>query len=393
MPIPRFCRNPGCPNHTSPHRKWFVRIGTYPTKAHGAVRRYRCRTCGKTTSDQSESIHYYAKRRLPMKALVAALNGGSSLRDIGWRHGFSGTAIRNGVLRMGRQAMAAQVLMLHNMHDRDAVVFDGLRTFVTSQDYPCDITTVVDRESEVILTMTHAIRGRGGRMRFRQARRLARKLARWRPRRGSTKDSITLVVQELWDYLRPPEGGQAIVDTDEDRLYRFILSSDRIWQHLRASGQVLHRRTPGNAPRIWGNLLFPANYVDRLIRHRVKEHTRETIAFGRHATVQMHRAWIFAWEHNMCREFRTKQPDLGVHAEQGVVEPSVLRAIRRQIYERRIRLTGCAVPRSITRVWLNKLSTPPVRWRVGQKDSMVKIPKFARNDLASGSRVPDQITV
>jgi len=390
MPTPRFCRNPDCPNHNEPAKHWFVRIGTYTTMAHGAVKRYRCRTCGKSTSDQSESVHYYAKRRLPMKALVAGLNGGTSLRDIGRRYGVSCAAVRNGVLRMGRQAMAAQVLMLSQMNERHEVVFDGLRSFVTSQDYPCDITTVVDRSGEVILTMTHAIRGRGGTMRPGQAKRLARKLSRWRPRPGTTREAILLVVRELWDYLRPPEGGAAVVDTDEDGLYRAVLWADRIWRHLHGGLKAVHRRTAGSVPRTCENLLFPANYVDRLLRHRVKEHTRETIAFGRHATVQMHRAWIFAWDHNMCRPYRVKRPDLGVHAAQGAVDPPVIRTIRKEFYERRIRITGCAVPESIGVVWRNELQTPPVRWRVGQRGTMVKIPQFARDDLAAGSHLPDR---
>ncbi|TVR67548.1 MAG: hypothetical protein EA427_13440 [Spirochaetaceae bacterium] len=284
--------------------------------------------------------------------------------------------------------MAAQVLLLNGMNQRNQIVFDGLRSFVTSQDYPCDITTVVDRESETILTMTHAVRGRGGTMRAEQKERLERKLALWKAPPGTTKRAISLVVDELWNYLRPSPDGPAVIDTDEDPLYPWILRSSWVWKHLQAWGQIVHRTTPGSAPRSFLNPLFPANYVDRLLRHRVKEHTRETIAFGRHSTVQMHRAWIFAWDHNMCRDYRVKRPELGLHGEQGVVTGSFLRGIRRQFHERRLRITGKMVPRSIVAVWRNEIATPPVRWRTGQTGTMVTIPRFARVDLAAGLCMP-----
>ena len=388
MPTPRSCRNPACPNHTSPAKNWNVRIGTYTTLAHGEVQRYRCRNCGKTTSDQTESIHYYAKRRLPVRAMIASLNSGSSLREIGRRYGYSCAAIRNGVLRIGRQAMAAQILLLNETNQRHQVVFDGLRSFVTSQDYPCDITTVVDRQSEVILTMTHAVRRRGGTVKLKHRKRTKAKYARWTPRAGTTKRAIYLVVRELWNYLRPSDNGPARVDTDEDPLYRFALYRNLVWQHLKLRDLVVHHTTPGGAPRTFLNPLFPVNYVDRLLRHRVKEHTRETIAFGRHATVQMHRAWIFAWDHNMCREYRVKRPELGLHGEQGVVSGSFLRKVRRQFCDRRLRIDGRVVPWSIVQVWRNTLQTPPVRWWVGQKGTMVRVPKFALADLAAGLFLP-----
>jgi transposase-like protein len=388
MPTPRCCRNPNCPNHTNPAKDWRVRLGHYHTLAHGCVQRYRCRSCGKTTSDQSESIHYYAKRRLPIRAVIACLNSGSSMREIGRRYHVSCAAIRNGVLRIGRQAQAAQILLLNEINPRSAIVFDGLRTFVTSQDYPCDITTVVDRESEVILTMTHAVRRRGGTKTAEQDERTGLKYEKWTPRPETTRKAIYWVVRELWNYLRPSEAEGVLVDTDEDPLYRSALSRNVAWQHLAIRGMAVHRTTPGSAKRTYTNPLFPVNYVDRLLRHRVKEHTRETIAFGRHATVQMHRAWTFAWDHNMCREYRVKKPELGVHGEQGVVSGSFLRGIRRQFYDRRLRITGKVVPGSIVEVWRNKLQTPPVRWITGQSGTMVKIPRFALYDLSEGLFLP-----
>jgi hypothetical protein len=314
------------------------------------------------------------------------------MRDVGRRYGVSCAAVRNGVLRLGRQAMAAHMIMLAGMNPRTHLVFDGLRSFVTSQDYPCDITTVVDRQSETICTMTHSIFKRGGTTTPRQRERMDLKYAIWKPKRKSMKRDIRLLVGELWDYLRPRPG--TAVDTDRHPLYRAALAVDPIWRHFNSwpgsfrKKLVRHRRTSSRLPRTQDNPLFPVNYVDRLLRHRVKEHTRETIAFGRHATVQMHRAWLFAWEHNMIREYRVKKPELGRHAEQGVTTRKALQDINREFYQRRLRLHDVLVPVSIRKVWQAKLPTPPVRWRAGQRGTMVITPRFALADLAAGRLVP-----
>ena len=65
MPIPLHCPNPACLHFEHPPARWKVRFGSYATLAHGTVNRYRCSACGRTFSDQTESMHYFAKRRLP----------------------------------------------------------------------------------------------------------------------------------------------------------------------------------------------------------------------------------------------------------------------------------------------------------------------------------------
>jgi hypothetical protein len=127
--------------------------------------------------------------------------------------------------------------------------------------------------------------------------------------------------------------------------------------------------------------LFPVNYVDRLLRHREKEHTRETIAFGRHGTIQMHRAWVFGWNHNCVRPWREKQADEMTHAECAGVPSEPIRRLTESFYTRRYRVTGEAIPESIREVFLARIATPPVRWKVGQKGTTVRVPGYAVRDL------------
>ncbi len=384
MPIPHVCPNPSCPYHRSPPRRWKVHFGHYDTIAHGTIKRYRCRSCARTFSDQTESLHYYAKRHLPLHAITISLLGGASMREVARRYRVSPMAIHNAVLRIARQAMAAHITLLEHLSPRSAIAFDGLRSCITSQDYPCDITTVVDRRSETILSMNHAVFHRGGAMRPTQRRRLARKKAVWNPPKGCVSRAISLTYREIWDYLRPAPDAPATIDTDENPLYRSVFLRDTTARHFRKGGLLRHIQTPGSAPRTFENRLFPVNYVDRLVRHRMKEHTRETIAIGRHATMQMSRAWIFAWDHNCRRLHRVKQPYDGVHALHGCVSEAVVRRIEARFYTRRITVADRRVPDSIAEVWMGKIITPPVRWKAGQKGTSVRIPSFAVRDLGVG---------
>ena len=383
MHPPLHCPNPSCRCFSAPPPAWFIRYGTYRTTAHGSVQRYQCRHCRRTFSDQSRSLHFFAKRRLPLQAIWRSLLEGASLREIARRYHTTSSTVQTAILRLGRQAMAAQLQLLNALHPQAAVVYDGLRSCVSSQDYPCDITTVVEPGGETILTMSHSVMVRGGRMRAAQRRRLQRKLSVWRPQRGSMGRDIAGIYREIWDYLRAPVGSAAVIDTDEHPLYRSRLAGDAVGVHLKRAGALIHRRTPGSAPRTMENRLFAVNYIDRLLRHRLKEHTRESIAIARSATMQMHRAWIFAVDHNCLREYRVRRPWLGGHAEQSAVEPEVVRHIAARLFRERIELRGIAVPQTISMVWTGSLPSPPIRWKVGQKRMRIKIQGYAIADLAA----------
>ena len=86
MPLPSRCPNPTCTNHLNPDPHWYRPYGWYQTAAHGPVRRFRCRACGTTCSTQTESMHFAAKRHLPLRAIVDSLLEGASQREIARRY-------------------------------------------------------------------------------------------------------------------------------------------------------------------------------------------------------------------------------------------------------------------------------------------------------------------
>lgn len=388
MPIPSRCPNPDCQAHTDPPRGWRRPFGFYHTAAHGTVRRYRCRHCGTTCSTQTESMHFAAKRHLPLRAIERSLIEGASLRELADRYRVSPVAIQNAIIRLGRQAIAAQTVALSFVSPRARLVFDGLRSFVTSQDYPCDLTTLVDATGETILAVSHGVFRRAGRKTRLQRARMDAKNARWRIPPGTMRGSISLICREMWDYLDvSDQEPTSVIDTDLHWAYRRILRRDPVYRRLRRENRVVHRATPGTAARTMDNPLFPVNYIDRLIRHRLREHTRETIAFARHSAMQCYRMWLFAWDLNTRRAWRVKRPEEGRHGEQGTFTAEgvrMMQRINRTFYRRRVDIRGCRVPESLRRAWVAEVVTPPIRWKTGQRGTSVGLPAYAKRDLARG---------
>ena len=116
----------------------------------------------------------------------------------------------------------------------------------------------------------------------------------------------------------------------------------------------------------------------------VKEHTRETIAGGRNSTFQMHRMWIFAWDHNTRQPMRVEGSDPRSRAVIAGAPTRRLARLEREFYTRRHSLREMPVPESITRVWLARLDSPPVRWSEPQKGFGPRVTKYAKLDLSYG---------
>lgn len=323
-------------------------------------------------------MHLFAKRRLDLRLIFTRLRGGSSMRDIARSIGCSPKAISNAVLRLGRQAMAAHLGLLAGVQHSGRLCFDGLVSAVCSRDYPSQITTLGERDSELLLAMTHAVSERGGTRTEAQRTRIELRRRGWHPQRGGLSRSIALLVNELPRFASP-QG--LIIDTDEHPLYRPALKADASIRWYRSAGMFEHRRTPGTAARTVHNRLFLMNYLDRMIRHRVKEHTRESIAIGRNSTMQMHRMWIFAWDHNAVQPRRVADAEVRSRAEVALGDMPDIGRLKRRFFTRRIALQTM-VPESMRAVWEGRLETPPVRWRHRQRGTAVRIPGYARRDLA-----------
>ncbi len=304
------------------------------------------------------------------------------MRDIARCLGCSRTAVSTALLRLGRQSMSAQAHLLCGLPPCGRLTFDGLVSSVGSQDYAAHLTVLADASTELVLGLTHAVTYRGGKRTARQAARIRTRGHIWSPPSGSLHRAISLVIKDLPHYARPIPGDPLLIDTDEHPLYRRLLRTDLAVSHLIRHRLLSVRHTSGSAPRTTSNPLFAVNYIDRMLRHRMKEHTRETIAAARNASMQMHRAWIFAWDHNACQPHRVRSPASPSRAELNGVSPKVLGRLKRMFFTRRVDTSAVAVPTAMRDVWTVGLPTPPVRWNSPQTSTGPRVPAYALRDLA-----------
>ncbi|MFP4152849.1 MAG: hypothetical protein ACLFR8_12960 [Alkalispirochaeta sp.] len=81
------------------------------------------------------------------------------------------------------------------------------------------------------------------------------------------------------------------------------------------------------------------------------------------------------------RPWREKAADERSHAEVAGVSGKQIREMNQGFYTRRFRVIGEAVPESIRRAFLAQIATPPVRWKVGQTGTSIRVPDYAKRDL------------
>ena len=98
--------------------------------------------------------------------------------------------------------------------------------------------------------------------------------------------------------------------------------------------------------------------------------------------MQMHRMWIFAWDHNARQPKRVNGRSMSTRAEAAGVSPGRIAEANRLFFTRRVSMRYLPVPRSMAMVWQAEIHSPPVRWKNPQKCSGPRIPDYARLDLS-----------
>ena len=173
--LPPFCPNPLCQNHLVPQAPhWFVSDGFHPTKAFGAVPRFRCLNCRKTFSAQTFSVDYYAKKVLNYRDLLTRHSQSESLRGMSRALNVSCGTVSNRIDRLSRQALALHAKLRPFANPREPVCIDGLVSFDVSQFFPSEIPLSITSTSRFVLDLSHATRRRSGTMTRQQKKKAER---------------------------------------------------------------------------------------------------------------------------------------------------------------------------------------------------------------------------
>jgi len=284
---PLFCPNPDCRFHHRQPEPWpYQKYGYYPRqKPPYSVQRYRCRHCGRCFADQTFKATYWLKCPEHLIEVQKHAVSGAANRQIARILRCAPTTVDNHLARLGRHCILLHRHFMQNVSTFSDIVVDGLVTFERSQYHPFEIVAAVDRDTSFVIHFAEAERRRSGRMTAYQKKKRAKLEALYgkaRPR--AVRDAVTEVLHQAL-----AGASKAQLWSDEHTTYpRVVRTID--WC------EVDHRTVNSKVIRTFSNPLFEVNCLDMLLRHCLKNHTRETIGFCRRRQDSIYRmAIMLVW--------------------------------------------------------------------------------------------------
>jgi hypothetical protein len=208
------------------------------------------------------------------------------------------------------------------------IAIDGLVTFERSQYFPFEHLVAVDRRTGFFIHFTDAPLRRAGAMTGYQKRR-RRELERVHGRpdpRAVEKSTHALLAVALAGTRK------ARVWSDRHKAYPRAI--------LRLPKEIDHQRIDSHIKRDRQHALFEINLLDMLLRHCLKNHTRETIAFSKRRQDSAYRlAILLVWKNCIKRRWEkrcrsTSAMELGL-LDRPLLEQDVL---ARRLFVSRIEL-------------------------------------------------------
>jgi hypothetical protein len=357
---PPFCANPACIHHfhdTQDPYTDFQCWGWYETAAFGAVRRFRCRNCGKTFSRQTFSVDYWLKRVYNYENIIERLASCSSLRAMGRALRVASKSVSNRIGRAARQALALESRLSTTRRPSEDLAADGFESFCVSQFFPNNIHLLVGCRSQFVYEADYVSLRRKGAMTAEQKRTRTRLDLWFRPPPQAVENSFHRIANACLGLLSDEFRPCLCLWTDEKRDYPRAIAHSSCVSALRDQGRLVHRTISSRAARTLSNPLFPVNYLDREIRKDLHEHVRETVCFGRNVNAQMERMTVYLFYHNYCKRHRT-QNDARSHAEVAGYDREHIEEELSEIWKRREWYTHTRLTESGEETWLRLRRTP-----------------------------------
>jgi hypothetical protein len=288
--FPPHCPFPDCEAHTIPagtsrffQRRGYRRIDRKP----GWARRFYCKRCRRFFSSSTFTGDYWKRVTDVDEAIFLGLANGQALRQIARSRHLSLGLVRRRERWLARQCLLWHQLMLADLEGRldEPVVLDGFRTFAMSQYEPLDLNTPITARSGFLLDLRAAPARRSGRMSDAQkATRDKRDRKLGQPKRGvrvkATGESLRLI-----DRLARP-GKTIELRTDEEPDYARALRKEKLgkrFAHVTVSSKQLRSKK---------NPLWRVNQLHAMLRHSLKSHGRETLAFHKRLRGLVDRALV-----------------------------------------------------------------------------------------------------
>jgi len=351
---PPFCPYAACLHHVQPATDpWWRLEGFHRTKAFGKVQRFRCLQCGRTFSVQTFSVHYYAKRVIPLQRLHRLAAASLGTRALSRELNCSCGSITNRIDRVTRQGIGLHSILRKTATTAEPVCFDGLVSFDRSQYFPSDIGISITAGSRFILGISHATTRRSGRMRPEQKARRDTLYEGAMFEEKAVERSFTEHLDMLERERTITATEPLILVTDEKIEYERALLKHTLYQNQREDYRCAQLRISSEAFRGFRNPLFASNYIDREVRKDQANHRRETACFSRNAANTMSRLYSYIVHHNYFKRYLIKWP---VHRKEtaavmaGISEQSVHR-LQSHMFTRRTFLSHLQLDPIDLKVW------------------------------------------
>ena len=282
--LPPHCTNPNCDFHPPQSQPWpVVRFGSFRRqKPPFTVHRFRCKACGRTFCDQSFQTSYWLKRPELLPKIHKHAVAGAANRQIARVLNAAPATVDNHLARLGRHCLLFHRHLMTKASPFVDIAIDGL--------------AAVDRPSSFVIHFAEAERRRSGSMTEAQKRRRA-----WLEQVHGRADPTSLR-RALVEVLSVSLKGaiRAHVCSDKHKTYPFALRKVRFCE-------IEHETVDSRAARTGRNPLFEINTLDLLVRHCLKDHTRQTIGFGRRRQHSIYRLAIFLVWRNYIKLRREKR--------------------------------------------------------------------------------------
>lgn len=294
--IPPHCPYRDCRHHANSHGWRFASHGTFRRQAAPRViRRFRCRSCGRTFSTQTFDTTYFLKKPEIQQPLFLGLVACSGFRQLGRSLGVAGTTTQRQSARLGRHCLLFHQLRRPPSPPREDLVLDGLVSFEYSQFWPFETNVLVGADTFFTYAFTHAELRRSGRMTPGQAkRRILLEMRHGKPNPQATKESVVALIR-----LVAPEPIPLRIRSDEHQAY------PRAFREL--DHDIEHSTVSSRRCRTARNPLFAVDLFDNMVRHGSANHKRETIAFSKRRQSAMERMAIkLVWRNHMKRRAETR---------------------------------------------------------------------------------------
>jgi hypothetical protein len=349
--LPPFCPRKTCPNHHTPtEKKWFHKIGWYETKASGRVKRFICRSCGKSFSEQTFRLSYYLHKKISFRDIFVRISSCSGIRALARSFQVTDKVISNRVGRLARQAMGMMASLRTSQRFSEHVAADGFESFIHSQYSPNNIHHLIGTESQYVYACDLAHIRRKGRMTEYQQRK-RRRLEHKERLSGEIRTSFRRICHTLQDLALHTV--KLTLYTDEKQEYKAVLRENRY-----LDGKIIHRTTSARQARTFHNPLWPVNYYDRELRKDLSSMTRETTRWSQETNNCMERMYLYAGYHNFFKPFRIKQRGTKTHAEVAGFEAKRLRSLLATFFTERFFFSRIVLSVSEWWVWLRAYRTP-----------------------------------